>query len=482
MAIQNKVQLISYPDSLGENLPELHYVLKRYLKDIIGGVHILPVYPSSSDRGFAPKTYEEVDPRFGCFKDLELIGSEFDLILDFMPNHISRQSRYYLDFSERSSKSEYADMFLTFNKLCKKGPVTDEDLEKVYTRKPGPPYIMQDRKDGSRERVWCTFDAEQIDLDVYSPVTRSFFRYNLINLARTRAKMIRLDAIAYAIKKMGTRCFFEEPEIWDILQFLDEYVRPFGADILPEVHENYNYQLKLADRGYWCYDFSLPMLLIHTLYHHTNKELKKWLNICPRKQVTTLDTHDGIGVVDVRGLMPDELIDKTIDGLYEKGSNMKRMYSGTEYHNLDIYQVNCTYYSALESNDDSYLAARTIQFFTPGIPQVYYVGLLAGENDIDLVERTKNGRFINRHNFSLEEVDVAMQKPAVQRLMALMRFRSHYPVFDGEFTIEDSSEDQIILTWTDDPLKATASVDLNTYESIITYVDLESGRERTYRV
>ena len=482
MAIQNKVQLITYPDSLGANLPELHYVLKRYLANAIGGVHILPIYPSSSDRGFAPKTYEAVDPRFGCFKDLELIGSEFDLILDFMPNHISRQSHYYQDFNEKSSKSEYADMFLTFNKLCKQGKITDEDLAKVYTRKPGPPYIMQDRKDGSRERVWCTFDAEQIDLDVHSPVTRSFFRYNLINLARTRAKMIRLDAIAYVIKKIGTRCFFEEPDIWEVIEFLNEYVRPFGVDVLPEVHEHYSYQHKLAEKGYWCYDFSLPMLLIHTLYHHTSRELKHWLKICPRKQITTLDTHDGIGVVDVRGLMSDDLIDKTIDGLYEKGSNMKRMYSGEEYHNLDVYQVNCTYYSALENNDDSYLAARTLQFFAPGIPQVYYVGLLAGENDIERVERTRNGRFINRHDFSLEEIAEAMEKPVVERLMALMRFRSRYPVFDGKFIIENSPEDQLILTWRADPLRATASVDLNTYKSEITYVDQESGKERTYRV
>ncbi len=481
MTIQNKVQLITYPDSLGDNLAELHYVLKRYLADVIGGVHILPVYPSSSDRGFAPKTYEEVDPRFGRWKDLELIGAEFDLILDFMVNHISRQSHYYQDFTEKSSKSEYADMFLTFDKL-RKEPITDAELEKVYTRKPRPPYIVQDRKDGSREKVWCTFDTEQIDIDIGSPVTRSFLRYNLINLARTRAKMIRLDAIAYVIKKIGTRCFFEEPEIWDVIRWLAEYVRPFGADILPEVHEHHRYQLKLSEKGYWCYDFSLPMLLIHTLYHHTHKELKQWLEICPRKQITTLDTHDGIGVVDVRGLMSDDLIDKTLNGLYEKGSNMKRMYSGAEYHNLDIYQVNCTYYSALENNDDAYLAARTIQFFAPGIPQVYYVGLLAGENDIQLVERTRNGRFINRHNYTLEEVGAAMEKPAVKRLMALMKFRSEYPVFNGTFRIEDCPEDQVVISWTDDPLKATAVVDLRSYKSVITYLDPKTGADKIYHV
>jgi sucrose phosphorylase len=96
-----------------------------------------------------------------------------------------------------------------------------------------------------------------------------------------------------------------------------------------------------------------------------------------------------------------------------KGANTRKIFSGPEYQNLDVYQVNCTYYSALACNDDSYIAARAIQFFTPGIPQVYYVGLLAGENDIELVQHTKNGRDINRHNYTLDEIAVEIQKPVV---------------------------------------------------------------------
>ena len=194
------------------------------------------------------------------------------------------------------------------------------------------------------------------------------------------------------------------PEVWEILAWLREFAVAFDTEILPEVHEHYSYQLRLAQKGYWAYDFALPMLVLHTLYHHTHTRLRNWLEICPRKQITTLDTHDGIGVVDVVGLMDQEEIDRTVNGLYEKGSNTKKIYSGPEYQNLDVYQVNCTYYSALECNDDSYLAARTIQFFAPGIPQVYYVGLLAGENDLELVESTKNGRDINRHGYDLDEI------------------------------------------------------------------------------
>ena len=250
MPIQNKVQLIAYPDSLGINLLELHYVLRRYLHRAVGGVHLLPFYPSSADRGFAPLTYTEVDPVFGSWTDVERIGEEFDLIIDFMVNHNSRQSVYFHDYFEKGAASEYADMFLGFNKLSPTGEISEEDLAKVYTRKPRPPYTMIRRADGSREKVWCTFDYEQIDLDLNSPKTKEVLRSFLIHLARTPAKMIRMDAFAYSTIRVGTNCFFLEPDVWELLEWLKEYVAPFGVDILPEVHEHYSYHQKIADKGY----------------------------------------------------------------------------------------------------------------------------------------------------------------------------------------------------------------------------------------
>ena len=181
-------------------------------------------------------------------------------------------------------------------------------------------------------------------------------------------------------------------------------------------------------------------------------------------------------MVDVQDLISPDDLQRTLDGLDAKGSNTRKIFSGPEYQNLDVYQVNCTYYSALECNDDSYIAARAIQFFTPGIPQVYYVGLLAGENDIALVQQTKNGRDINRHNYSLEEIAVEIKKPVVQRLLRLMEFRGACRAFDGQFSIEDAPDDQLKLSWAQLPHRATLHIDLTTYQTEITYYDAEQDK------
>ncbi|WP_256866656.1 sucrose phosphorylase, partial [Streptococcus pluranimalium] len=168
---------------------------------------------------------------------------------------------------------------------------------------------------------------------------------------------------------------------------------------------------------------------------HTN-QLAKWLKMSPMKQFTTLDTHDGIGVVDVKDILTDEEIEFASNELYKVGANVKRKYSSAEYNNLDIYQINSTYYSALGDNDKKYFLARLIQAFAPGIPQVYYVGFLAGKNDLELLESTKEGRNINRHYYTSEEIAEEVKRPVVKALLKLFSFRNNSAAFDLEGTID----------------------------------------------
>lgn len=478
MTLRNQIMLITYADSLGKNLRELKYLLQKHLRGVVGGVHLLPFYPSSADRGFAPIDYGTVDPAFGTYEDIVELGQEFDLMVDFMINHISRQSSYFQDFKAKKDQSKYADMFIRYKDFWPSGEPTEEDIGRIYRRKPRAPYVDVSFADGTSEKVWCTFDEEQIDLNVNSEVTREFVRRSLTFLAQKEAAIIRLDAFAYAIKKLGTSCFFVEPEVWELLEFARDILKPYGVEILPEIHEHYSIQLKLAERGYWVYDFSLPMLLLYSLYSGDNRRLLHWLQICPHKQYTTLDTHDGIGVVDVKDLLSEEEIEETKEYLFSRGANVKPIYNTPVYQNLDIYQLNCTYYSALGNNDAAYLLARAIQFFTPGIPQVYYVGLLAGENDIQLLEETKIGRNINRHYYSLEEAEENMERPVVKKLFELMRFRNSYPAFAGEFSVEPIGEQGLKITWQQGVHQTTLEADLKTHHFTISYWDTVSHKQQ----
>lgn len=465
MKIQNKIMLITYADSLGKNIRELHAVLDKHYKKAVGGVHILPFFPSSADRGFAPMRYDTVDEAFGTFDDIEALGKEYYLMFDFMVNHISASSHYFKDFLANKDKSEYKDMFIRYKDFWENGEPTQHQTDLIYKRKPRAPYIEAQFADGTSEKVWCTFCEEQIDLDVTSETTKKFIADTIREMCRRGASVIRLDAFAYAVKKPDTSCFFIEPDIWELLYDIEKIAAEGGAEILPEIHEHYTIPMKIADKGFWIYDFALPVLTLHALYNHTGKYLKEWLLKCPMKQFTTLDTHDGIGIVDVKDLLPDEEIEKVKDQMYSKGANVKMIYSSEAYNNLDIYQVNTTYYSALGNNDSAYLLARAIQFFAPGIPQVYYVGMLAGENDIDLMERTKNGRDINRHYYTAEDVENEQSRPVVQKLKELMELRNTHPAFSLDGNIEvNADDDRLVIIRKHGSDKITLTANLTTYE------------------
>ena len=464
MQMNNQIMLITYADSLGGNLLTLLDVLSTHFQDAVGGIHILPFFPSSADRGFAPTRYDTVDPAFGTWDDVEELGNHYYLMFDFMINHLSKQSEYFQDIKEYGAASPYWNMFLHYESFWPNGNPTAQQLETVYKRKPRAPYCEETLTDGCTEKFWCTFSEEQLDLDVNASETKAFIKDTIKGLACHQMTILRLDAFAYAVKKLNTNCFFVEPEIWTLLDDLQKIANEYGIVLLPEIHEHYSIQLKLATHGYWVYDFALPMLLLYTLYTADTAPLAHWLTICPRRQFTTLDTHDGIGVVDVKDLLTDEQVEQTRELLYQKGANVSRVYSSEKYNNLDIYQINCTYYSALGNDDQAYLLARAIQFFAPGIPQVYYMGMLAGANDLALVERTRQGRDINRHGYTEQEIASQLERPVVRSLRSMMIFRNTCVAFEGDLTIETPSQGKLLLTRAHAGVQARLTADCRTHD------------------
>lgn len=489
MGIKNQVQLITYPDSMGGDLKTLNYVLLKYFTDIFkGGIHILPPFPSSGDRGFAPLTYLEIEPRFGTWDDIRNIGENFDILVDLMVNHISRQSKYFQNFLKKGRKSEYADLFITLDKLWKDGEPLKEDIEKMFLRREVPYSIFRIEESGEEEKVWTTFGktnpSEQIDLDVKSDKVKGLLAEFFTNFSRNNVRIVRLDAVGYVIKKLGTSCFFVEPEIYEFLDWIKCLADSLGIELLPEVHAHYSIQNKLADHGFWIYDFILPYTILDTLINKSSKKLCQYLKKRPSKQFTMLDCHDGIPVKpDMDGLIDTKEARKLVDVCLERGSNLSLVLSDEhkDKDGFDVHQIRCSYYSALNCEDDAYLAARAVQFFAPGIPQVYYVGLLAGENDIEAVNKTGEGREINRHNFSLEEIEQSVQKPVVKRLLKLIKFRNEYAAFNGDFEVLNSKESEIRLNWQKDNKYCTLFIDLESNKSVINYVD-DYGKEIQYQI
>ncbi len=479
MPVKNKVQLITYPDSLGGDLKALDHVLDKYFPDtFLGGIHILPPFPSSGDRGFAPKTYLEIDPQFGTWQDIRKIGKKYDILLDLMVNHISAKSKYFLDFLKNGRESEYADLFLTIDKLWPDSNPTKEEIDKIFLRRSEPYSDFEISLTGETTRVWTTFGkttpSEQIDIDIKSDATRQLLSDFFTNFGKNNVKIVRLDAVAYVTKKPGTTCFFNEPEIYQFLDWLADLANQNEISLLPEVHAHYTTQNKLAERGFWIYDFILPYLVLETIINQDCSKLCEYLKTRPQKQFTMLDCHDGVPIKpDLNDLYDSAEARKVVDVCLERGANLSQIFSPKhkDADGFDVHQIRGTYYSMLGCDDDAYLTARAFQLFAPGIPQIYYVGLLAGENDQEAADLSGEGRDINRHNYSIDEIEQAITKDIVQRLVKLIQFRNQHPAFDGEFTVERCAGARCGLKWQKDDQFCELSIDLAAHSAEINYTD-----------
>ena len=452
--MKNKVHLITYVDRLAKGgLLELQIILDKELKDVFGGVHLLPFfYPvDGTDAGFDPIDHTQVDARLGSWEDIHVLSKTTDVMADVIVNHVSAQSPQFLDYLEQGEKSRFANMFLTLNTVFPNG-VTEKELLNIYRPRPSLPFTTLRLKDGSKKMFWTTFTSNQIDIDVQSAQGKAYLISILEQFHKSGIKMIRLDAAGYAIKKAGTSCFMI-PETFDFIDWFREQATSCGMEVLVEIHSYYKKQIEIAKQVDWVYDFALPPLVLHSIFKGTSAYLKKWIEIRPVNTITVLDTHDGIGVMDVGssgdlpGLLPDEEIDSLVEEIHVRSQGQSKAATGAAASNLDLYQVNCTYFDALGKNEAQYLLSRAVQFFMPGVPQVYYTGLLAEPNDMELLSKTNVGRDINRHYFSQEEVINALKKPVVQKLIKLIKFRNSHASFNGDFALETTNSDSLILKW-----------------------------------
>jgi sucrose phosphorylase len=475
--MKNQVQLIAYVDRFSSGgLRELQLLLDGPLAGLFGGVHLLPFFwpIDGADAGFDPIDHTQVDPRLGSWDDLRALSERVEIMADLIVNHISIRSPQFQNFQQHGAASPHSPLFLTFGRVFPNG-ASEADLLKIYRPRPGLPFTKHRLDDGSEHLLWTTFTSEQIDIDVCSPQGSGYLDQILSRFLAAGIRAIRLDAVGYSIKKPGTSCFML-PETFQFIAELRDRARDAGIEILVEIHAPFEEQLKIAGHADRVYDFALPPLILHALYTGDARPLKHWLDISPRNSVTVLDTHDGIGVLDVAGLLSPSEINSLVETIHTRSSGESRKATGAAANNLDLYQVNCTYYDALGQRDGEYLMARAVQFFAPGIPQVYYVGLLAGSNDMDLLRRTGAGRDINRHHYTRPELEEQLTRPVVRSLLDLIRFRNTHPAFAGEFNLLPSGDHSIQIEWRHDGDWARLEAGFEKMFAMIRYSTAEGER------
>jgi sucrose phosphorylase len=481
--MKNQVQLITYVDRLsGGGFRELNSLLSVRLAGVFGGAHLLPFFTpiDGADAGFDPSDHTQPDPRLGTWEDVRALGKTVEIVADLIVNHVSTSSPQFLDYSKNGAASPYTGMFLTYDRVFPRG-ATEGEILGIYRPRPTLPWTPTTLLNGQRKMLWTTFNPQQVDIDVTHPHAQAYLDAILRQFQASGIKMIRLDAVGYAIKKPGTSCFMI-PETFEFIAELTGKARALGIEVLVEVHSYYQKQVEIARQVDWVYDFALPPLVLHALFQKDPEPLARWLAISPRNAVTVLDTHDGIGVIDVGadsngnpGLLAPAQIDNLVETIHKNSHGQSKQATGAAANNLDLYQVNCTFLDALGGRETDYLIARALQFFAPGIPQVYYVGLLGGRNDMELLGRSKVGRDINRHYYQPAEINAALACPMVQKQIELMRLRNTHPAFGGSVAVGVPSAHTIELTWTLEKQWIKLVVDLAVPSATITGTGVEGA-------
>ena len=441
--------ILVYAERVGGSLQHIEKLLKGALADF-SGVHVLPFFHpyDGDDAGFDPIDHTIVDPRLGDWADFKRISETHELTADLIVNHASNLSPEFLDWQEKGDKSEFAGMFLTFDVVFPNG-ADEKGITSFYRPRPGFPFTAYE-VDGKRRLVWTTVMPSQVDIDINHPAGKAYLVRILEALKSGGVKVVRLDAVGYAVKTPGTDSFMTE-ETLEFVKQISELIHSYGMRVLVEVHAHYTQQLAISPLVDLIYDFQTAPLLLHSFFTGTVDKLADWFKIRPTNCLNVLDTHDGYGVIDggpING-KPGLISQEDMEYIFKRAAENTGGHSSIasvvpQWFSLP-HQINATLPNIL-ADDTAYVISRAVQFFLPGEPQVYYVGLFNGLDDRELFERTGQGRDVNRHNYTPDEIEHALGKPVPQAILALARLRRNN-AFEGAFSWAVTGENSMHMGW-----------------------------------
>jgi len=425
--------LITYGDQVREPgkfpLQTLADFCQTHLRGTVSGIHILPFYPWSSDDGFSVKDYRTVDPALGGWRDIERLGRSFRLMFDGIINHASAQGAWFQSFLR--DEKPYRDYFLTVE--------GDPDLSKVV-RPRTLPLLTEFSTTAGPRRVWTTFSADQVDLDFHNPDVLLEIFDILLMYAQRGAQFIRLDAIAYLWKEIGTSCI-HLPQTHAIIQLL----RTVLDEVAPHVRlitetnvlhsDNISYFGDGKNEAQLVYNFALPPLTLHTLRTGDAAVLSGWaagLDL-PSDQTTFfnfLASHDGIGLNPARGLLSPAEIDALIEQTLAHGGLIS--YKQNPDGSQSPYEMNINYFDALSNpaSDEPlelqvgrFMATQAIMLALRGVPGIYFHSLFGSRNWKEGVEQTHHNRTINRQKLERSALESELANPASLRAQVFGRYR-----------------------------------------------------------
>ncbi len=409
---EKDVVLITYGDSIKAKneipLRTLKSFLNKNLKEQISVVHILPFFPYSSDDGFSVIDFRQVNPELGDWDDVEAINEDFDLMADLVINHASSRGEWFQNFLKQEGLGK--DYFICEN--------PETDLSQV-TRPRNTPLLTAVETAAGTKHVWTTFSADQVDLDFSNPALLVEMMDILLGYISKGARIIRLDAIAFLWKEVGTTCLHlqETHEVVKLMREVAEYINP-STIILTETNvpnkENLSY-FGNGDEAHMVYQFSLPPLLLHALHTGNSMYLNSWAKSLPQLSgdktfFNFTASHDGIGVRPLEGLLPDNEKNTLVENMKSFGGfvNYKSNPDGSQ----SPYELNITYFDALKgtiTGEDEYqverfLASQTVMMSFAGVPAFYIHSLTATPNYHEGVAVTQHNRTINRRKWQLNEL------------------------------------------------------------------------------
>lgn len=415
---ESDVVLITYADQFHQcnenNLTTLRGFYQRWLGDVFSHIHLLPFYPWSSDDGFSVVDYHQVASSSGSWQDISQLNQITKLMFDFVCNHISAQSEWFQGYLNGNKK--YQDFFISVDPKTDLSAVTRPRALPLLT-----PFTLAE---GVQQYIWTTFSADQIDLNFANPQVLLAMVDVLIHYLQQGADYVRLDAVGYMWKTIGTSCIHLEKThlLVKLFRALVDEIAP-GTVLITETNVPHNDNVAYLGNGHdeaqMVYQFPLPPLVLHAIHSGSAQVLSRWANTLSESDnpdttwFNFLASHDGIGLNPLRGILPEEEILQLVDHLEQEGALVSWKYNpdGTR----SPYEINVTYMDALSQRNSSdeqrlarFILAHAILLTFPGVPAIYVQSILGSRNNYSGVESLGYNRAINRQKYVLEEIETQL--------------------------------------------------------------------------